>query len=80
MYKLPFPIEFPSWDIYSRKFLANICPPMEFPSHEIYHSLWKFHVRITPPLGIPDPECPGNSKVSAPPPLEIPRFLNRGGC
>jgi hypothetical protein len=28
------------------------------PSHEIYPSLWKFHVRITPPLGIPDPECP----------------------
>jgi hypothetical protein len=22
---------------------------------------------------------PGNSKVNAPPPLEIPRFLNRGG-
>jgi hypothetical protein len=31
---------------------------MEFPSHEIYLSLWKFHVRITPPLGIPDHECP----------------------
>jgi hypothetical protein len=23
---------------------------------------------------------PGNSKVNAPPPLEIPRFLNRGGA
>ena len=89
-------MEFPSWDIYSRKFPSNICPPMEFPSHQIYPSLWKFHVRITPPLGNPKPECPlphlspgnskvntpspGNSKVNTPPPLEIPRFLNRGGA
>jgi hypothetical protein len=29
---------------------------MEFPSHEIYPSFWKFHVRITPSLGIPEPE------------------------
>jgi hypothetical protein len=45
---------------------------MEFPSHQIYPSLWKFHVRITPPLGNPEPECPlphlspGNSKVNTP--------------
>jgi hypothetical protein len=31
---------------------------MEFPSHEIYPSLWKFLVRITPPLGNSEPECP----------------------
>jgi hypothetical protein len=60
---------------------SNICPPIEFPSHLIYSSLCKFHVRITPPLGIPEPgpSFPGNSRVNAPPPLETPRFLNRVG-
>jgi hypothetical protein len=54
---------------------------MEFPSHLIYSSLRKFHLRITPPLGIPEvgPSFPGNSRVNAPPPLETPRFINRGG-
>jgi hypothetical protein len=51
-------MEFPSWHMYSQKFPSNICPAMEFPSHEIYPFLWKFHVRITPPLGIPEPGCP----------------------
>jgi hypothetical protein len=55
---LPLSMEFPPWDIYSWKFPSNIGPPMEFPSNEIYLSLWKFHVRITPPLGIPEPGCP----------------------
>jgi hypothetical protein len=71
-------MEFPSWDIYSRKFPSNICPPMEFPFHEIYPSLWKFHVKIAPPLGISElmHPSPGNSKVSLPPLLEIPRLMH----
>ena len=68
MCKLLLPMEFPSWDIYSWKFPSNIYPPMEFPSHEIYPSLWKFLVRITPPLG--------NSRTWMPPSLEIPGLMH----
>ena len=66
MCKLPLPMEFAAWEIYSRKFHLTYVLPSQ-----------KFHVRITPPLGIPEPECPfpGNFKVNVPSPLEIPRLM-----
>jgi hypothetical protein len=56
MCKLPLPMEFAAWEIYSRKFHLTYVLPWNF--HPMKFTPQKFHVKITPPPGIPEPECP----------------------